>query len=76
MYNTLLRLNRIFAVALSVGVLIALCIPSLAESLSLTAAPVLTGLLAVLAGSVLIDRKLARLAMNESLRSMMNSSGE
>jgi len=76
MYNNLLTLNRVFSVLASVVLLVALLIPALKEVLGLSDPRVLTVALAILAGSILLDRKLAKLAMAESLSSMVNRSDE
>jgi len=76
MYNNLLTLNRVFSVVASVVLLVALLIPALQEALGMSNPRVLTVSLAVLAGSILLDRKLAKLAMAESLSSMVKRSDE
>lgn len=76
MYNNLLTLNRVFSVVASVVLLVALLIPALQEVLGMSNPRVLTVALAILAGSILLDRKLAKLAMGESLSSMVTRSDE
>ena len=71
MYDTLATLNRQFSVALSCAALTGLLYMSISDPLDAEAFWVLKTAMALLAGSVLIDRKLSKLAFSEALESVM-----
>lgn len=76
MYSKLSKLNRFASVALSLLLLATLVYDPLFTAMQFDKAEMLVAYAAVLAGTVLMDRKLARLSMNEALRSYMGKPGQ
>lgn len=72
MYENLLNINRKLSVVLSMLLLLALIATPMAAELVAEHKSAVLVIVSILAGTVLLDRLLAKLAMDEALRQYMS----
>lgn len=68
MYQLLMRINRYFSVGAAALLLLAFMVPDIQVWIGLNTVPGLMIYTAILAGTVLLDKRLARLSFNEVCR--------